>query len=180
MCLTYLYAYTFLLTYLIFAWAFMLVTTANESSPSTGRMSSMKTASPVACLIPDWCMMGRPTGSCGDCPGSTSCKQECVFMSRRLSVPGARAARSFSASSAQRPAGPCPDGDLRGERGRQHRYRRARGLTAPRSPRAQRSAGAAPGGTFQKRPRGPGPGRVFGALYLSVSCGGAGRRAGPK
>lgn len=48
---------------MIFAWALVLVTKAIESSLSTMGMSSQNTASPVACLIPDRCMMGRPTGS---------------------------------------------------------------------------------------------------------------------
>ena len=48
---------------MIFAWALALVTNAMQSSLSTMGMSSQNSASPVACLRPDRCMMGRPTGS---------------------------------------------------------------------------------------------------------------------
>lgn len=60
-----------LFSYVILAWALVLVTTARKSSWSTGGMSSTNTASPVACLMADWCMIGCPTGSCRDWLGST-------------------------------------------------------------------------------------------------------------
>lgn len=53
----------FFFTYMIFAWALVLVTNTMYSSLSTLGMSSQNMASPVACLRPDTCMMGRPTGS---------------------------------------------------------------------------------------------------------------------
>lgn len=58
---------------MIFAWALVLVTTARKSSWATGGMSSTYTASPVACLMADWCIMGWPTGSWGGWWGFTHC-----------------------------------------------------------------------------------------------------------
>lgn len=61
----------FSFTYTIFAWALELVTNTMESSLSTLGMSSQNVASPVACLRPDKCIMGRPTGSWGGWREST-------------------------------------------------------------------------------------------------------------
>ena len=49
--------------HVILACARELVTTAMKSSPSVLGMSSQYTASPVAWLMAERCMMGRPTGS---------------------------------------------------------------------------------------------------------------------
>lgn len=57
---------SFLFTYMIFAWALVLVTKTMKSSLSIVGMSSQNMASPVACLRPDRCTMGRPTGSWRD------------------------------------------------------------------------------------------------------------------
>lgn len=64
----------FSFTYMIFAWALVLVTNAMKSSLSTLGMSSQNMASPVACLRPDKCMMGRPTGSWRGWSESTLCR----------------------------------------------------------------------------------------------------------
>lgn len=61
--------------YVIFAWALVLVTTARKSSWSMGGMSSTNIASPVVCLMADWCMTGCPTGSCWGWLGSTHCQE---------------------------------------------------------------------------------------------------------
>lgn len=49
--------------HVILACARALVTTVMKSSPSVLGMSSQYTASPVAWLMAERCMMGRPTGS---------------------------------------------------------------------------------------------------------------------
>ena len=75
--------------YVIFAWALVLVTTARQSSWSMGGMSSINIASPVACLIPDWCMIGCPTGSFWGCLGSTHCletRQDIWYQTWRLGL----------------------------------------------------------------------------------------------
>lgn len=50
--------------HVILAWALELVTRTMKSSPSVLGRSSQYTASPVAWLTAERCMMGRPTGSC--------------------------------------------------------------------------------------------------------------------
>lgn len=51
-------------SHVILACALELVTRTMKSSPSVTGRSSQYTASPVAWLMAERCMMGRPTGSC--------------------------------------------------------------------------------------------------------------------
>lgn len=60
-------------SYLISACALELVTRTRKSSPSVAGRSSQYTASPVAWLRAERCMMGRPTGSCSPCSAATGC-----------------------------------------------------------------------------------------------------------
>lgn len=73
------------IAYMILACGLLLVTTAKKSSPANTDISSQNTASPVACLMPDWCMMGRPTGSCRGCWESTSCVKRAEHRAKWLS-----------------------------------------------------------------------------------------------
>lgn len=128
---------------------------------------------PAGWLRPDYLSRGARSGRSHS--ALRRLRQRHFGSRRRLCATGTRAAQSFSAASAQR-----PDGDLRGERGRQHRYGR---LPSGAALRGRRSRPNFPEAAAWGR---AGP-CVRGVVFIDPSIDRsirrrweAGRRAGPK